>query len=173
MSQNPKFTVMKTLIKKTAAIIILLAIVITVSSGQEYIRLERSKTLQLSKKSEKTEVIIKVTGDYNYVRIKVQGQVHKGDILVELIDPAGEVRRDFTIKTGSAAAQGISLGAKGYVAGEMEKAYRDPENGNWLVRVTPEDAEGQLKVYSLLIYNPRTNLIELEQIEKDTDAHIG
>lgn len=173
LSQNLKFTVMKTLIKNAACLIILLLAVSAISSGQEYIKLERSKILHLDNNSENTEVIVRVSNEYNYLRVKIQGQVHKGDILVEFIDPNGEIRRDFKIEAGSAAAEGISLGDKGYVASETEKSYRNPEKGAWIVRLTPENSTGKLRIYSLQIYNPRTDLIELEQIEADTNEHIG
>jgi len=173
LSQNPKFTVMKKLIRNAALPVMMLMAVSVTSSGQEYIKLERSKTLHLDNNSEKTEMPIKVTVEYNYLRVKIQGQIHKGDILIELIDPDGEVQRDFKIEAGSAAAEGIDLGDKGYVASEIEKSYREPERGNWTVRIRAENATGQVRIYSLQIYNPRTNLIELEQIEKDTDEHIG
>ena len=173
LSQNLKFTVMKTLIKNAACLIILLLTANFTGFGQEYIKLERSMILPHDLQSKIDGVLIKVSDEYNYLKVKVQGQVNKGDILVELVDPEGEVRRNFTLKTSSAAIEGIDLGEKGYVAGEMEKSYRNPPTGNWLVRVTynPE-ANGKIKVNSLLIYNPRADLIELEQIEKDTDEHI-
>ena len=164
---------MKTLMKNSFCLVILLLAANFNSFGQEYIKLERSKTVFLDEESKTAEVFIKVTDEYNYLKVKVLGQIQKGDILVELIDPEGRVRRNFSLETGSAAAQGIDLGEKGYVAGEMEKSFRNPSIGNWhvLLNFSPE-ASGRIKVYNLLIYNPRTDLIELEQIEKDTDEHI-
>jgi hypothetical protein len=140
--------------------------------GQEYTKLERSKILHFDNESLQEEVKIDVPEEYNYFRIKIQGRFNKGDVLVEWFDPSGELMRDFTIKSGSKGAGEGELQKAGAVAGEMEKAFRDPETGTWVVRVTADHAEGQLRVYSLLISNPRTHLMELEQIEKDTDAHI-
>jgi len=164
---------MKTLMKISVCLIVLLLAVNFNSFGQEYIKLEKSEILPLDHSNKIETWLIKVSDEYNYFKVKIQGQVHKGDILVELVDPDGELKRDFTLKAGSAAKEGIDLGEKGYVAGEMEKSYRNPKTGNWFVRVTynPE-SNAKLKIYNLLIYNPRTNLIELEQIEKDTDEHI-
>ena len=172
LSQNLKFTVMKKLIKSTACLIILLLGVSVTSSGQEYIKLERSKTLQLSNESSENEIIVKVTDEYNYLRIKTEGEFTKGSILIELIDPSGNISRNFTIDAGNNDSAKVRPDRMGAVSGQMQKAFRNPDKGNWLVRITPGEATGNLRIYSIEIYNPRTDLIELEQIEKDTDEHI-
>ncbi|MBN1388596.1 MAG: hypothetical protein JW965_09135 [Bacteroidales bacterium] len=164
---------MKTLIKNAVCLIILLTAVIVNGSGQEYVKLERSRNLQLNNTSAGQEISINVTDEYNYLRIKVEGQFTMGSLLIELIDPSGNISRNFTIEAGGVNTSDIRADRAGAVSGQMQKAFRNPAEGYWQVRITPRKATGSLRIYSLQIYNPRTDLIELEQIEKDTDEHIG
>lgn len=163
---------MKKSIKKAACLIILMMAVVLGGSAQEYIKLERSKRLQLEGESKNKDVLIKVDEGFNYLNIKVKGQVEVGNIHIELIDPEGKVRRDFNLEAGKTTDPSNTLSREGSVYGKTEKSFRNPLSGEWFVRVQADNAKGHVKVYSLLIYNPRTDLIELEQVEEDTDEHI-
>ncbi len=164
---------MKTLIRNTACLLIILLAANLTSTGQEYIKLEHSKKLQLNNESSGQIIRINVTDAYNYLRIKVEGQFTMGSLLIELINPSGNISRNFTIEAGGGHTSDIRPDRAVTVSGQMQKAFRNPEKGTWQVRITPKKASGSFRIYSLQIYNPRTDLIELEQIEKDTDEHIG
>ena len=144
----------------------------TIASGQEYIKLERSKAYELDKVSGKIEFIQKVNEEFNYLRIKTEGKFSRGNILIELIDPSGKLERNFTIEAGNKGVENTRPDRMGAVSGQMQKAFRNPSEGEWLVRISPDEASGSLKIYCIMIFNPRTDLIELEQIEKDTDEHL-
>jgi len=167
---------MKTIIRKAATTLILMTMLGSTIFGQEYARMERIKTLQIEKTANKPDAVtnvveINVTDEFNYLKIKVQGNFDAGEILVEIVDPLGEVKRDFSIKNGKVVTE-TGLNMKGVVIAEMERSYRNPVKGKWVVRSTSKKADGKILVYSLQIYNPKADLIELEQIERETDSHL-
>jgi len=164
---------MKTLLKNSACLIVLLLAASFTGYGQEYIKLERSKTITLSKESRQKMVTVKVDPMYNYLRIKTECELTRGNIMIELVDPSGRLQRNFSIEGGIVKGENIRTDRMGAVAGQMQKAFRNPTEGEWSVRISPGEASCSLRVYCIMIFNPRTDLIELEQIEKDTDEHIS
>lgn len=164
---------MKTILKNSFCLIILLLAANFTSYGQEYIKLERSKTIELSKESRQNMFTFKVDPMYNYLRIKTECELTRGNIMIELVDPSGRLQRNFSIEGGIVKnADNIRTDRMGTVAGQMQKAFRNPTEGDWIVRISPGEASVSLRVYCIMIFNPRTDLLELEQIEKDTDEHI-
>lgn len=163
---------MKKLIKKSVIIFTLLMAVESSSFGQEYIQMERSKIITLSTESDKSEVKIPVSDAYNYLKIKVEGQFKQGDVLIEIVDPNGVIKKDLSIKSEVNDSKGNKSTTRESVNGEMEKTCRNPDKGDWLVRITPKKGVGQIRIYSMHIFNPRTDLLELDQIEKDTNSNF-
>ncbi len=165
---------MKTSIKITAILIIaLFAINPSIISqestidSQEYSRLDREKDLYFDNESETAEVKINVTDEYNFLMISVECFLTSGEMLLELLDPRGNKKSNFTIKTDYNVKSGKNTTVDESVRGNMEKAFRNPIKGDWIVRVKPQKAKGHLKIHSSQIYNPRADMLEVDQIKED------
>ena len=176
---------MKKSIKKTVTLIILLMTVSLFSFGQkdaryeyrerskqEHAKMERTRNLQFKNESEKAEVKVKVSDEFNFLKINVGCHLKQGDVRVEIFDPSGELKANLKILSESNLTKGKNTTIKESVNGEIEKAYRNPMKGDWIVRVTPENATGNVRINNILIYNPRSGLLELREIEKNTDSNI-
>lgn len=135
---------------------------------QEYTEMESSKTLHFKNESKKAEVQIKVTDEFNFLLIEIQGTFKEGETLIELFDPKGIKKGYFTIKTETNISKGKNTTVMEMVSGKLAKHYRDPIKGDWLIRISPKMAVGYININSSLIYNPRINVLELDQIKDDT-----
>jgi len=140
--------------------------------GQDYTEMERSKILRFENESMQVEVEIKVSEEFNFLVIKIQGSFEKGETLIELFNPNGIKKGHFTIKTETNISKGKNTNITEMVSGKLEKHYRDPLKGDWLIRISPQKAVGYININSTLIYHPRINVLELDQIEDDTKLHV-
>ena len=135
--------------------------------GQDQTKIVRSRSLELKNESKNTEVKVNVSKEYNYLRINVGCNLRQGEVHIRIFDPSGELKRNLTIKTGSNLSKGDNTTIQESVNGEIEKAFRNPTDGDWTIRVEPTDATGNVGIQTILIYNPKADLLELDQIEKN------
>ena len=84
---------MKTPSKINALLLASLFCFVYISYSQEYMKMERKKHLQFENESETTEVKINVTDEYNFFKIGIECFLNAGEMLVELRDPKGNLRR--------------------------------------------------------------------------------
>lgn len=109
--------------------------------------INRIKELVYENESSKSEIKISSSDEYNYIRINLMASVEAGTIAVEIVDPGGTKQGNFTVKadegtiTGSRTRTGNNL-----VTGEMQKDFRIPAKGDWIIRALPASATGSLKV---------------------------
>ena len=133
--------------------------------SQDYIKVKGENQLQFD--AQKTKVAsfpIDVTEGYNYLKILVEAQVQKGNLLCEIIDPQGKVIREMKIETSKNTENHPNYNSM--MKGEMQKSIRMPLIGKWIVRLSPEEkAVAYVTVDHLLAFHPHVEVLELEQID--------
>jgi len=134
---------------------------------RDYTEMESSKTLQFENESKQAEVEIHVSDEFNLLLIEVHGSFEKGETLIELFDPNGIKKGYFIIKTETNISKGKNTTIMEMVNGKLEKHYRDPIKGNWMIRISPINAVGYININSTVIYHPRMNVLEMDQIKDD------
>ena len=137
---------MKNLIKITTLITLMLLLLTNFSLGQETIKINRSRTLNLKEESQKSEVKIEITDEYNYLRIEINGHFNQGKTHLEIIDPEGNIKGQFTIKSETPAILGGKTTTTENVSASMLKSFRYPIKGDWKIKVTPTHANGNIKI---------------------------
>lgn len=162
------YIAMKNTIRKSFGTIFLFVALSSGSFAQDYLKMESSKHFIFKQESSASTALVNVTSEYNYLKIHVEGHVQVGEILCEIIDPAGEVKRTFNLISNDEVNKGQNTGYNSIVKGEMEKAFRTPASGKWEVRVTPKNAQGSLEITHVLISHPKADVLELYQIEAET-----
>ncbi len=134
--------------------------------GQEYTKTESSKSLEFTGESKVAEVTIPVGSEIDLLRFTINTTLKKGKALIEIFDPADEVKGSYRI----VAEEGVKKGSKTYVKsnvkGTLERQYRDPATGDWMIKITPKDALGLSEIESVMIHHPKADILEIEQIEK-------
>ena len=159
---------MKNTIRNSVGIIALFLLLTNGILAQDYLKMSGSRIFQFKAESSPSVALVNVTSEYNYLKIHVMGYVEMGNIFCELIDPAGEVKQTFNIVSDNEVIKGENTGYSSIVKGEMEKAFRNPAQGKWQVRVVPNSAQGHIEVEHVLISHPKADVMELDQIEQDT-----
>lgn len=157
---------------KIASLILFLFSLHSIGFGQEHLKLERMYSVAYDNESEPTEFEIDVTEEFNFLSIEIGCHISQGKILLEFIDPKNNEIRSLTIITVPSKTKGKKTTYNENARGKFEKGIRNPMVGKWLVRITPENAIGETKIYSIFVHNPRVDLLELDQIIEDTDLHL-
>ena len=161
---------MKKSIRKSFGTALLLVALVSGSFAQDYYKMEGSKLFQLKQESSPSIALINVSEGYNYLKIHVVGIIQTGQIQCEILDPAGEVKRTFNIICSDEVIKGENTGYQSDVKGEMEKAFRNPALGKWEIRVIPKNAVGDVRIKHVLISHPKADMLELYQIEEETNS---
>ena len=137
--------------------------------AQDYTKVVGGNQLQFNEQKSKVAFFtIDVTEDYNYLKILVKANVHKGNLLCEILDPLGKVIRKIKIETS--ANTGNHDNFNSMMLGEMQKSIRMPEKGKWMVQLSPEEkAVAYVTVEHMLAFHPKVDVLELEQIDADLE----
>jgi len=137
--------------------------------SQEYRMTDQMESLILDGESKTTEIGFKALEDYNYMKIKVAGYIKKGEMYVELVDPYHDVRDTITVKSGPLNWDRFP---RYLVHGVLEQVYQNPISGNWFIRISSKDAEGELRIFWSSIYNPAPDLLAPDQFDIFTIPHF-
>jgi hypothetical protein len=158
--------------RKTNQIISLILVLIltnTLILAQEYKKVDQSNTIVFDDASKISETYVNVSDDFNFLALNIECKLTAGSLSVELINPKGDVKGNFTIIVVSDRKNAQSEEGGN---GQIEKNFRNPITGNWLIRFKPKNASGSAKIFSTLIYNQRVDILELDQIIDDTNSNI-
>jgi hypothetical protein len=109
--------------------------------------INRLKELVYENESGKSEIKISSSDEYNFIRINLLASVEAGTIGVEIVDPGGTKQGNFIVKADEGTMTGSHTKAlHDQVTGEMQKDFRVPAKGDWIIRAIPQSATGSLRV---------------------------
>lgn len=134
--------------------------------GQEEVQIKRTKSLEFDGESKKTEVIVKSTSEYNYLRLNLLCNLEDGDVTIEIIDPEGENQGSFTVKSDKTVTHGNKTIVKEYVSGSMSKAISLPMHGDWVIRAKPSAAKGVGQFNIMQGFEPKIDMIGVRNIKE-------
>jgi hypothetical protein len=132
---------------------------------KDQVLIERKASLRFSGETKVSEAKIEMTGDYNYLRIALHGGFISGSVTVEMIDPKGEVRGKFSLKTDDLVITGDKTSIQQMVNGDMLKEFRIPLIGDWIIRASGVTAEGVLDIIITQQYRPGMGSAEPIKVE--------
>jgi hypothetical protein len=133
--------------------------------GQEYSKLASEKSISFDNESESTKVEIGVEEKYSYLQFQIHCRLQAGAVKILLLNPKGVEKGEIAVKAeNDNISKGKNTTVLEVVSGEMEKVFRDPLAGDWIVKVMPANAVGEIRIQSVRIYNPKSDLLETEQI---------
>ncbi|MCX6225802.1 MAG: hypothetical protein NTV01_13795 [Bacteroidia bacterium] len=121
---------------------------------KDQVSIQRKASLRFSGETKVSEAKIKMTGDYNYLMIALHGGLMSGSVTVEMIDPKGEIRGKFNLKTDDLVVTGDKTSIQQMVNGDMQKDFRMPLSGEWIIRATGVTAEGVIDIVINQQYRP-------------------
>jgi hypothetical protein len=126
-----------------------------------------------AEESKVAEVKINVSDEYNFLKIKIGSFLQRGEASFEIINPKGEVKGKYSIVASEDKdiVKGENTHVESFASGEMERAYRDPEKGDWIVRIIPKKATGKTDIDTYLLFEPKASLLEIDEIGKDPNSN--
>jgi hypothetical protein len=127
---------------------------------KDQVSIQRKASLRFSGETKVSEAKIKMTGDYNYLMIALHGGLMSGSVTVEMIDPKGEIRGKFSLKTDDLVITGDKTSIQQMVNGDMQKDFRMPLSGEWIIRATGATAEGVIEIAINQQYRPGFGITE-------------
>jgi hypothetical protein len=121
---------------------------------KDQISIQRKALLTFKGESKATEVKIKMTDEYNFLKIMISSSFRSGQITVELMDPKGEKRGEYNLKSNELIITGDNTTIQEEVSGNMQKDFNNPLKGEWIIRAVPVAAEGTINVMIIQEYHP-------------------
>lgn len=134
-------------------------------SSQELIKLEKNKELSFNEETTPSRVKFNVSEEYNYLRINIDCRLNSGIMSIELTDPNGKKQGIYTVKTEDNIFKGNKTQVGETAQGNMQKMFRHPLKGEWLIYVDPIKAKGNVKINIIQQIDPRIDYIELHEVE--------
>lgn len=158
---------MKKSIKATVAILGIFLASTLFGSAQDMTKISKRKSLTFDKETEPVQVLIPISKEYNYLSIELQLNLFIGSAKCEIFDSKGKVQGQFTIEAEDRVKQGVKTTKTNAATGTLEKSFRNPINGDWKIKITPNEAIiGNTEIIYTQSYNPRYDLMEIEEIDK-------
>ena len=121
---------------------------------KDQVSIQRKALLTFKGESKATEVKIKMTDEYNFLKIMISSSFRTGQIAVELLDPKGEKRGEYNLKSNELIITGDNTTIQEEVSGNMQKDFNNPLKGEWIIRAVPVAAEGTINVMIIQEYHP-------------------
>ena len=137
-----------------------------VGFGQDEVRINKSKRLTFEGESQKAEIKVISSSEYNVLQLNIACQLSKGEIKVEIVDPLGNNRGNFTVKSEDQIVKGNNTIAESQVSGQMAKAFSKPILGDWIVRAIPSSAVGTMNLNIAQAFEPKVDLIGIQSEKK-------
>ena len=107
----------------------------------------KTRTIELDDSSDKETITVDVSEDVNKMHLNINSNVKSGYLTVELYDPKGNKKGNFSIESQSKSSK-----TKEQVCGQMQKYIEDPIEGKWTVVLVPKKVVGNVSICTSL-YN--------------------
>jgi hypothetical protein len=135
------------------------------TSTQETLSIQRSKRFDFDDESTNAETKIKSTEEYNVLLIAVATALNQGSIVVDILDPKGVKQGTFTLVADEPSVVGGKTKYTGSVTGQIQKQFRYPMKGEWIIRATPTNAKGSVDIRIKQEFIPNLDYKELSAFE--------
>ena len=98
------------------------------------------RTIQLEGDSKSVEVLINIQSNVQRFEFSINSSVHSGKLTIEVYDPKGTKRGNFTIGTQ------LNSELEETANGDIRKSLFEPHSGDWKVKIIPTKASGTIRI---------------------------
>ncbi len=114
------------------------------SLSSEQTQLTSERLIELENDSKSQDVVITVAEKTKQFSLLINSSATSGKIKIEIISPNGDSQGNFSVGT-----QLISVKTE-LVSGNIRKSLREPQAGDWRIKITPTNAKGTIRINSEL-----------------------
>ena len=136
------------------------------TSSQESLSIIRHRRFQFDDESTIAETKIKATDEFNTLLISIATGLDKGTIIVDILDPKGVKQGSYTLVADEPTVVGGKTKYSGSVNGQIQKQFRYPMKGEWIIRATPTNAKGSVNIMIEQKFVPNLEYYEMGLTEK-------
>lgn len=112
-------------------------------NSQTQVDLQRA--IKLDKDSKTEEVTITIKPNTQRFQIVISSLVSNGKLTIELYDPKGTKQGNFTVGTQ------LTSSKQEKVQGNIRKSLKEPQAGQWKVKIIPDGATGDIRIQTGVI----------------------
>lgn len=149
---------MKKLSGKFLAAILLLVVITSYSWGQDNTDFSLNRNLILKSESQEQKITVAISEIYSSLKLSINAMIQEGELTIEIYDPNGEKQGNFSIgcqlgtpkinKNEIQSERVSDSGTKEMVQGRITRTIAKPLKGNWIVKIIPKSASGQVQISS-------------------------
>ena len=110
------------------------------SSVSRDTKISLQRSIRLDKDSKPEEVIINIKPNTLQIDIYIRSSISEGRLLIELYDPNDTRQGNFTLGTQ------LSSVKNEVVNGIFQKSLKEPQSGNWKIKISPTEASGEIRI---------------------------
>ena len=111
----------------------------------EQTQLSMERLIELENDSKSQDVLITVAEKTKQFSLLINSSATSGKIKIEIFAPNGDAQGNFSVGT-----QLISVKTES-VSGNIRKSLREPQAGDWRIKITPTNAKGTIRITTELI----------------------
>ena len=115
----------------------------TTEASKTAMDLQRSILFENDSKSE--EIILEVNPSTKRFDLSINATINIGELTVEVYDPQNTKQGNFTVQTQ------LSSNKEELVTGNFRKSLREPQSGQWKVKIIPDKATGKMNIQTAII----------------------
>lgn len=116
------------------------------NSQQSCNAISLNRSIEFDGSSDQENITIDVSENTNKMHISINSTVDSGYLTVELYDPKGNKKGNFSIESQLTS----NNKKKELVCGQMQKHIDDPIKGKWIVKLVPNKVYGKVSICTSL-----------------------
>lgn len=151
---------MKKLLCRFLTTFLCLFVMTSFATGQDATQFNIERQIFLNDESENLEIILSVSEQDKSLLLKIQSAIVGGELTIEIYNPKNEKQGNYSISTQLKSAplnsnvdpivnawvvKGLN---KETVQGNITRSIKNPVKGNWVVKIIPKKAVGNVKIVS-------------------------
>ncbi len=141
---------MKKMVKLVSATLLAILIFAGFAMGQnENTLIKLNRNIRLNGDSEKEEVKVEVNEKTKLFILKIRSDIRAGALTIEISDPNGEKKGNFSVGSQlnmSMKNRKEKNSKKETVHGEINKIFKEPLTGNWIIKIRPSKSHGIVRI---------------------------
>ncbi len=109
---------------------------------------QTSKSINLESSSKNESVKISVQEDVEHLNIGVSSSISSGALTMEIYNPKGDKQGNFSVESELNSSSSDGGKSSESVCGQLNKSFKDPMKGDWVVKLKPKKVTGKIQIHS-------------------------
>lgn len=128
---------------------LILTLFLSIGAFAQSTEFKTTRNLGFKESSKVQNVAIKIPDNTSALRLSINCAVKKGNVTIEIYDPAGEKQGEFSVESIETEDDGSLFSMlKDGVTGQINKYISKPKMGAWTIKFIPKNANGRVEIQS-------------------------